>query len=106
MFRNWTNARARKPLLVAWLLGGLVVVAATASVTAADKKPAKAAKIDAKALAMMVQHFDKVEKHEYPWGWIRWLMSSKHDPKAEMTFGIVRLNAGEMNPMHIHPNCE
>jgi len=87
-------------------LGGLLVFATGSSVTAAGKKPAKAPKIDAKALEKMVQHFDKVEKLEFSWGWIRWLMSSKHDPKAEMTFGIVRLNAGEMNPMHVHPNCE
>jgi quercetin dioxygenase-like cupin family protein len=62
--------------------------------------------IDARALARMVQHFDKVEKEEYSWGWIRWLMNGKLDPKAEMTFGIVQINAGQANPPHIHPNCE
>jgi len=62
--------------------------------------------IDAEALAAMVQHFDKVEKHEYSWGWIRWLMNSKLDPKAKMTFGLVELKAGQTNPLHVHPNCE
>jgi quercetin dioxygenase-like cupin family protein len=33
-------------------------------------------------------------------------MSSKLDPQAEMTFGIVHLKAGQINPLHVHPNCE
>ena len=63
-------------------------------------------KIPAKGIAALVQSFDKVEKEEFSWGWIRWLMSSKLDPKAQMTFGIVHLKAGQINPFHIHPNCE
>jgi quercetin dioxygenase-like cupin family protein len=53
----------------------------------------------------LVQSFDKAEKIEYPWGWIRWLMSSKIDPQAEMTFGIVYVKPHQRNPMHVHPNC-
>ena len=33
-------------------------------------------------------------------------MSSKVDPKAEMTFGLAQVAAGHRNPMHVHPNCE
>ncbi|NQU22804.1 MAG: cupin domain-containing protein [Candidatus Nealsonbacteria bacterium] len=33
-------------------------------------------------------------------------MNSKLDPDAEMTFGIVQVNAGQANPPHVHPNCE
>lgn len=87
----------------------LTVVFATvlAGISLAEDKPAAdVPQIDAKAMATMLQHFDKVEKLEYPWGWIRWLMSSKLDPDADMTFGIVHVEAGQTNPMHVHPNCE
>ncbi len=73
----------------------------------AEEKEADAPeKVDAAALARMVQSFDKVEKQEHPWGWIRWLMNSKLDPKSEMTFGLVKIEAGQRNPLHVHPNCE
>jgi quercetin dioxygenase-like cupin family protein len=71
-----------------------------------EKSPVKKPTIDAAALATMLQNFDKVEVQEYPWGWIRWLMSSKLDPDAKMTFGVVEVRAGQSNPPHIHPNCE
>ncbi len=106
MFCDSKKSLSGKLPLVALFLCGLLVLVTTGSVTAADKKPVRTPKIDAKTLAMMVQHFDKVEKLEFSWGWIRWLMSSKLDPKSEMTFGVVHLNAGEKNPMHVHPNCE
>lgn len=62
--------------------------------------------IDATALRTMLQNFDKVEQQEYPWGWIRWLMNAKLDPAAKMTLGVVQVNAGQGNPLHMHPNCE
>ena len=43
---------------------------------------------------------------QFPWGAIKWLCNDQIDPDAEMTFGIVYLNAGEGNPLHYHPNCE
>ena len=55
--------------------------------------------------ACLVQHFDKAEEIRYPWGWIRWLMNAKTDPRAEMTFGIVHVNPNVRNPGHVHPNC-
>ncbi len=57
-------------------------------------------------MKVMIQEFDKVEVQQYPWGWIRWLMSSKLDPKAEMTFGVVFIKPNQKNPVHMHPNCE
>jgi len=63
-------------------------------------------RIDKAALASMLQSFDRVEVQQHPWGWIRWLMNDKLDPNAQMTFGIVQVNAGRDNPLHIHPNCE
>jgi quercetin dioxygenase-like cupin family protein len=56
--------------------------------------------------AVSVQNFDKVKEVQYPWGWIRWLMSSELDGEAAQTFGIVQINAGQKNPLHSHPNCE
>lgn len=43
---------------------------------------------------------------EFPWGAIKWLCNDEIDPNAEMTFGVVYINAGEGNPTHYHPNCE
>jgi len=63
-------------------------------------------KIDANALKTMLQSFDKVEQQKHPWGWIRWLMNSKLDPNSKMTFGVVQVDAGQRNPLHMHPNCE
>ena len=53
----------------------------------------------------VVLPFDKAEEVKYSWGWIRWLMSSKIDPEAEMTFGIVYVKPNQTNPIHVHPNC-
>jgi len=84
----------------------LFAIAFAGFARAEDKKPCKVPRIDAKALAMLVQSLDKVEKNEFSWGWICWLMNDKLDPNAKMTFGIVQLNAGQTNPLHIHANCE
>lgn len=40
------------------------------------------------------------------WGKIQWLCDQNIDPDAEMTFGMVYIDAGDSNPRHIHPNCE
>jgi quercetin dioxygenase-like cupin family protein len=50
------------------------------------------------------QRYDDSELVKFPWGWIRWLMNSKVDPKAEMTMGIVQVEANQSNPFHLHPN--
>lgn len=47
---------------------------------------------------------EKAEPQKYPFGWIRWLMSGKIDPHAEMTVGIVHVDAHQSNPPHVHPN--
>ena len=70
----------------------------------APKPTANAARAE-DATPPLVQAFDKAEEVKYSWGWIRWLMSSKIDPKAEMTFGIVDVKPHQKNPMHVHPNC-
>jgi mannose-6-phosphate isomerase-like protein (cupin superfamily) len=53
-----------------------------------------------------VQHFTDAPEVKYPWGWIRWLMNRKIDPDASQTLGIVQINPGQRNPLHMHPNCE
>ena len=40
-----------------------------------------------------VQQFGKVEPENYPWGWIRWLLNGQIDPKAEITLGLVEMEA-------------
>ncbi len=59
-----------------------------------------------KTAALSLQHFDSVKEVKYPWGWIRWLMSADLDPGAAQTFGIVQINPGQRNSLHMHPNCE
>lgn len=50
----------------------------------------------------------KDAKHvvDMDWGKIQWLCSKEIDQNAEMTFGMVYINAGDSNARHIHPNCE
>ncbi len=43
---------------------------------------------------------------ELDWGKIQWLCGKEIDPDAEMTFGMVYINAGDKNTRHYHPNCE
>ena len=52
-----------------------------------------------------LQPYDKVQPQEFPWGWIRWVMNAQIDPQAEMTLGVVQINANQSNPVHVHPNC-
>ena len=59
-----------------------------------------------KIMDISLQHYDRAEEVKYPWGWIRWLMSSKLDSGAAQTFGIVEIRAGQKNSLHMHPNCE
>ncbi len=53
-----------------------------------------------------VIEMSKQPEEKYPWGAIRWLMSSKIDPGAKQTLGVVRIDAGKSNALHLHPNCE
>jgi len=69
-------------------------------------EPAGPPAVDAAAIAQVVQNFDKVEKQEFPWGWIRWLMNAELDPASNMTLGVVEISAGQQNPAHLHANCE
>jgi len=40
------------------------------------------------------------------WGSLAWMVNSRLVQDAEMTVGLVTINVGYGNPVHIHPNCE
>lgn len=40
------------------------------------------------------------------WGSVTWLVNGQTNAGAEQTFGVVTINSGSANPLHIHPNCE
>lgn len=51
-----------------------------------------------------MRRYEDAELVNFPWGWIRWMMNAKADPNAEMTMGIVQVEAHQTNPLHLHPN--
>lgn len=80
----------------------IVLLALVASCATAPTRPSSAdleegARVRSEAEAQLV---------EYPWGWIRWLMSSEIEADAPMTFGLVQVDANQDNPLHLHSNCE
>src|SRR5918998_2557147 len=40
------------------------------------------------------------------WGHLSWLVGENEMPGAEQTLGVVTIQPGERNPLHLHPNCE
>ena len=42
----------------------------------------------------------------FPWGMLRWLMNDKLSAGTEQTLGLCRIEVGQKNPFHYHPNCE
>ncbi|MCX7826253.1 MAG: cupin domain-containing protein [Verrucomicrobiae bacterium] len=83
-----------------WMfLLALTVTVWTWPATAADQA---AAATDASKVTL--RRYDDAEVVKFPWGWIRWLMNAKIDPRAEMTLGIVHIEPNQSNPYHIHPN--
>ncbi len=91
-------------------LAGLAVAMWMHSAGAADqagaKQSGKAPEAAGQSVAPLVHGFKEAEEVKFSWGWIRWLMSTKIEPGAEMTFGIVHVEPNQRNPMHVHPNCE
>lgn len=83
------------------LIAGLV--SAHIGFAQAEHTRTKDANTDAQAA---IQHSTKAPEVKYSWGWIRWLMNANIDPEASQTLGIVQINPGQRNPLHMHPNCE
>ena len=40
------------------------------------------------------------------WGELNWKVTDQSMPGARMTFGTCRIEPGQRNPLHSHPNCE
>lgn len=40
------------------------------------------------------------------WGGVSWLINGEKTDGAEQTFGVVTIEPGHSNPLHLHPNCE
>lgn len=40
------------------------------------------------------------------WGELNWKVTGDGMSGAEMTFGTCRIEPGQRNPLHAHPNCE
>ncbi len=53
-----------------------------------------------------VTHTQSQPALTFPWGSIQWLCNQEIDPEAAQTFGLVFINPGQNNPLHLHPNCE
>jgi len=105
MYFNNTKSSAWRKVALAALVASACISAGCSS-TQKGMNEMNVEKIDAQALATLIQNSEKVDKIEHSWGWLRWLMNDKIDPKAEMTFGLVQIDAGGENPLHTHPNCE
>ncbi len=56
--------------------------------------------------AGIVRRTTEVEPVELDWGRLSWLIGNPHTPGAEQTFGVVTIDPGKRNPLHMHPNCE
>jgi len=57
-------------------------------------------------MPIQLQNVDQAEKLDFPWGELRWLMGEKIQPDTAQTMGLCRIDPGQSNPTHIHPNCE
>lgn len=68
-------------------------------------QPGTGGRADVKESTELVHPEDGAQLVEYPWGWIRWRMNSEIEPAAEMTFGVVQVDAHQVNPLHLHSNC-
>jgi quercetin dioxygenase-like cupin family protein len=56
--------------------------------------------------ASVVANANEREPSELSWGELCWLVGEEEMPGAEQTFGLVTINPGQRNPLHLHPNCE
>jgi quercetin dioxygenase-like cupin family protein len=54
----------------------------------------------------LVARWDADAATETGWGTITWLINGEKTEGAEQTFGVVTIEPGQSNPLHMHPNCE
>jgi quercetin dioxygenase-like cupin family protein len=55
-------------------------------------------------LNVIASHSDNLAVMD--WGQISWMVGAEEMPGAEQTFGVVTIQPGRRNPLHLHPNCE
>ena len=102
-----TASRRRRRAGGLALAGLLAALAAAALAGPGESKPVPAATALArKPLAARVQNLAQVAEEKSAWGSLRWLMNSKLEPQSGVTLGIVELNVGQSNPLHVHPNSD
>ena len=53
-----------------------------------------------------VRSVDSDEPALMNWGQISWLVGEESMPGSEQTLGVVTIQPGKRNPLHLHPNCE
>lgn len=54
----------------------------------------------------VVRNVDETEALKLSWGQLVWLVGEVQMPDAEQTLGVVTIQPGNRNPLHMHPNCE
>jgi quercetin dioxygenase-like cupin family protein len=54
----------------------------------------------------LVARWEDTTAPETSWGTVSWLINEVTTEGAEQTFGVVTINPGQSNPLHLHPNCE
>ncbi len=54
----------------------------------------------------LIAHWDESTATATSWGTVSWLINQVTTESAEQTFGVVTINPGQSNPLHLHPNCE
>lgn len=54
----------------------------------------------------VVRSVGNVDPVQLSWGKLAWLVGEAQMPGAEQTLGVVTIEPGERNPLHMHPNCE
>jgi mannose-6-phosphate isomerase-like protein (cupin superfamily) len=54
----------------------------------------------------LVAQWDEATAVATSWGTVSWLINGATTDGAEQTFGVVTINPGHSNPLHLHPNCE
>ena len=103
--RTIEAARGRVVLYLALAL--LITISAVAAMFAAE--PGKSGGSGSPAnqpLAARVHSLDQVAEDKSPWGSLRWLMNAKLEPGSGLTLGVVDLNVGQSNPLHVHSNSD
>jgi mannose-6-phosphate isomerase-like protein (cupin superfamily) len=80
----------------------IAIVATGIAVFAQDGKQPRGKQVN----HVTVTHLGQQLEEQHPWGAIHWLMNNRIDPDAQQTLGIVRIDPGEKNALHLHPNCE